>query len=154
MLVSDDGSCFTDARWSANPSLTASPQAVTERPSAGKRRAFYKACPSRRSQAQTIRRVLLPLQYAPYIPMPKSRGPTAWLVAECSLLQASGLVCLSDIWLSSLIPSADSPASMTLRGIPSNCGNLQSQTLHASLLNSSGLFPDRPTGSYSCPEGL
>ena len=31
---------------------------------------------------------------------------------------------------------------MTLREIRSNCGNLQSQPLHASLLNSSGLFLD------------
>jgi hypothetical protein len=32
---------------------------------------------------------------------------------------------------------------MTLKAIRSNCGNLQSQTLCTSLLNSSGLFPDR-----------
>ena len=31
---------------------------------------------------------------------------------------------------------------MTLREIRSNCGNLQDETLHARLLNSSGLFLD------------
>ena len=42
----------------------------------------------------------------------------------------------------SLIPTAVSPACMTLREIRSNCGNLQDQTLHARLLDSSELFPD------------
>jgi hypothetical protein len=31
---------------------------------------------------------------------------------------------------------------MTLRGIRSNCGNLQRRTLHTSLLNNPGLFLD------------
>jgi hypothetical protein len=39
-----------------------------------------------------------------------------------------------------LIPTAGLPARMTLREIRSNCGNLQSQPLHASLLSSPELF--------------
>jgi hypothetical protein len=47
----------------------------------------------------------------------------------------------------SLIPTAGSPACMTLREIRSNCGNLQCETLHARLLNSSGMFLDFSWGT-------
>jgi hypothetical protein len=40
------------------------------------------------------------------------------------------------------IPTAGSPACMTLREIRSNCDDLQDQALRARLLNSSGLFLD------------
>jgi len=40
----------------------------------------------------------------------------------------------------SLILTAGSPACMTPRGIPSNCGSLKLQTLKARLQSSSGLF--------------
>src|SRR5438477_694446 len=58
-------------------------------------------------------------------------------------------VCSSDL------NSIGFPACMTLREIRSNCGNLQSQPLHASLPNGPGLFLDFSwvkIGRASCRE--